>query len=102
MQNDAIRVKERAVRALTVRLESTDYARLEGEAERLGLSPGTLARVYVRAGLNGGAAETERRRRAGLAALDRLNALTAGLPPVDAVKVAAASRTELDRRHGLP
>jgi hypothetical protein len=72
------------VRALTVRLESADYALLEGEARRLGPSTGALARLYVRAGLNGGGAEVARRRRDGLAALDRLNALTAGLPPVDA------------------
>jgi hypothetical protein len=90
------------VQALTVRLESADYALLEGEARRLGPSTGALASLYVRAGLDGGGAEVARRRRDDLAALDRLNALTAGLPPVDAVEVAAAIRADLDRRHNLP
>jgi hypothetical protein len=90
------------MKAVTLRLDPADYERLEGEAARLGMSPGTLARVYVRAGLNAGATEAERRRRAGLAALDRLAALTADLPPVDAVSAARDSRDELARRSVLP
>jgi hypothetical protein len=88
-------------RAITVRLEAGDYTRLAAEARRLGMSTGTLARVYVRAGLGGGETEEERRRRTGLAALDRLAELTADLPPVDAVRIARESRQELDRRPRL-
>ena len=86
------------MRAVTLRLDPADYDRLEAEAERLGMSPGTLARVYVRAGLSGSATEAERRRRAGLVALDRLAELAADLPPVDAVRVARESREELELR----
>ena len=45
--------------------------------------------------------ESKRRRRAGLAALDRLAELTADLTPVDAVRVARKSREEPERRLGL-
>jgi hypothetical protein len=88
------------MKAVTLRLEPADRVRLEAEARRLGMSPGTLARVYVRAGLNGGAAEAEHRRRTGLDALDRLVALTADLPLVDAVQVARESRDALEQRSG--
>jgi hypothetical protein len=91
-----------AMKAVTLRLETADYERLEDEATRLGMSPGTLARVYVRAGLSGGTTEAERRRRVGLAALDRLTALTADLPPVDAVRAAREGRDELARRSVPP
>jgi hypothetical protein len=89
-------------RALTLRLESSDYERLAAEANRLGMSPGTLARVYVRAGLagNGDTAE-ERRRLTGLAALEGLAALRARLPQlgsVDVVKLVREGRKDLARR----
>jgi hypothetical protein len=90
-----------AKKAVTLRLEPDDYDQLEAEAKRLGMRPGTLARVYVRAGLhqhNGAETEAERRRRVGKAALRRLAVLTADLPPVDAVQVARESRDELERR----
>lgn len=90
------------MRAVTVHLDPADYERLETEAKRLGVSSGTLARVYVRASLGGGATEAERRRRAGLAALDRLADLTVGLPPVDAVEVVRASRLDLEARSARP
>jgi hypothetical protein len=90
------------MKAVTLRLEPADYVRLEAEAERLGMSPGTLARVYVRAGLGGGTTEAERRRRVGLAALDRLAALTADLPPADAVRAVREGRDELAWRSVLP
>lgn len=90
------------MRVVSVRLDRQDYARLEAEARRLGLPPATLIRLYVRAGLRGGGeTEAERRRRVGLAQLDRLAALTADLPPVDAVKVAKESREELKGRSAL-
>lgn len=89
-----------ATKALTVRLDPEDHQRLEAEAERLGLQPGTLARVYVRAGLAGtGETEAERKRRTALEALARLVQITADLPPVDAVQIARASREQLEKRH---
>jgi hypothetical protein len=90
------------MRAFSVRLEAADYDRLEAEAKRLGLPPATLVRLYVRAGLSSNT-ETEAagRRRAGLAALSRLAALTADLPPVNAVQLARESRRELEQRPRL-
>jgi hypothetical protein len=91
-----------ATRAITVRLDPADYARLAEEAARLGLSPGTLARVYVRSGLAGGGEdESERRRRAGRAALEGLAALRSRLPvatPIDIVDVIHGGRADLDER----
>src|SRR5438270_11102290 len=84
-------------RAITVRLDPTDYDRLSAEAERLGMRPGTLVRAYLRAGLaRNDETEAERRRRIGLEALDRLAALTADLPPIDAVRITEESRHELE------
>ena len=83
---------------ITLRLDAADYDRLEAEARRLGMAPSSLAEVYVRAGLGNGEAEHERRRRAGLAALDRLAELTMDLPRIDAVRVARESREELEQR----
>jgi hypothetical protein len=86
-------------RAITVRLDPTDYDRLAAEAQRLGMRPGTLVRAYLRAGLaRHDETEAERRRRIGLEALDRLAALTADLPPIDAVRIAEESRLELEGR----
>lgn len=95
-------------KAITLRLDPGDYQRLEAEARRLGMQPGTLARVYVRAALAGITEdEAERRRRTGLEALERLAALReelrrAGYPSVDAVKLVREGREELERRPRLP
>lgn len=90
-----------AMRVITLRLAPQDYERLEAAAIRLGVPPATLGRVYVRAGLNGEEPQGERRRRTGLDALDRLAALTADLPAVDAVQIAQESREELESRSHL-
>ena len=90
------------MRVISVRLDTADYDQLEAEANRLGLPPATLVRIYVRAGLAGnGETEAEWRRRTALAALDRLATLTADLPSVDAVQVARESREELEQRPHL-
>lgn len=89
------------LRAITVRLDPVDYARLEAEAERLGVPPATLVRMYVRGRLSGDDTEVESRRRIGLQALDRLAELTADLPAVDAVQIAHESREALDTRPSL-
>lgn len=39
-------------RAITVRLDEADHAALERQADQVGLRPGTLARLLVRAGLS--------------------------------------------------
>jgi len=88
------------LRAITLRLDPEDYGRLESEAARLGVAPATLVRMYVRARFDGDETEAEKRRRAGLQALDRLTELTVNLPFVDAVQTARESREELDRRPG--
>jgi hypothetical protein len=85
-----------ALRAITLRLDPDDYQRLESEAARLGVPLATLVRMYVRGRLNGDVTETERQRRAGLAALDRLREMTVNLPHVDAVQIARESRDELE------
>ena len=91
-------------KAITVRLEAADYDRLEAEARRLGLSPSTLARVYVRAGLAGNGDRAAERRRAGLAALDALAAFRKGLPaaePIEVVQLIREGRAPLARRTAL-
>ena len=92
-------MKDRKV--VSIHLEPEDYGSLEGEAIRLGLSPATLARDYVRATLAGRTPERERQPQEGLAALERLAALTEDLPPVDAVRVSRQSRELLERRASL-
>ena len=83
-------------KAITVHLEPADYDRLEAEAKRLGMQPGALARVYVRAGLAGNVeTDAAKKRLLGLAALDQLAALTADLPSTDAVEVARESRADI-------
>jgi hypothetical protein len=83
-------------RALTVRLEADDFERLERTAARLGMRPGTLARVLLRASL--GPPENPQVPLQHL--LDRLATVREGLPPADAAAIVAAGRAELDRRGG--
>jgi hypothetical protein len=84
--------------ALTVRLEAEDYQRLEREATRLGMRPGTLARVLLRASLGAPERRPEHPSVSLEQLLDRLARLRAGLPPVDAAAVVAASRADLEPR----
>jgi len=96
-----------ASRALTLRLEPADYGRLEIEADRLGLSPATLARVYVRAALNREKADAARmRRERGMAALNGFAELREdlrrdGFPEVDSLRYLREAREELERRPSL-
>ena len=85
-------------RALTVRLEVQDYERLEREAARLGMRPGTLARVLLRASLGAPDRRSEHPSVSLEQLFDRLAGLRDGLPPVDAAAITAASRAELERR----
>jgi hypothetical protein len=88
-------------RAVTLRLDTADYERLQAAAERRGIAPSALARDYVRASLAIAHGDGERRRQVGLAALDRLAQLTADLPPSDALRIARESREELEARPHL-
>jgi hypothetical protein len=90
-----------AAKPLTVRLDSTDYERLEETADQLGMRPGTLARVLLHASLTGARTASLGNRARALAALARLRELAAGLPPIDAVAVAAEARHELESRAPL-
>jgi hypothetical protein len=85
-------------RALTVRLERQDFERLEREATRLGMRPGTLARVLLRASLSAPEHSSEHPSVSLEQLFDRLARLREGLPPVDAVAVTAAGRTLLETR----
>jgi hypothetical protein len=77
---------------VTIRLELPDYDRLEGEARSLGMRPGTLAKVLLHSSLSkAGAAQAE----AALAALERLGALSAAKPTVDAVQLLHEARRGL-------
>jgi predicted DNA-binding protein len=93
-----------ANRALTLRLEPEDYERLDAEADRLGLAPATLARVYVRNALSHGKeSEVVDRRERGTAALEALAALRDGLrhdgyPEVDSLVFLREAREELESR----
>lgn len=82
-----------ATRAVTLRLPAEDFARLEAEARRAGVRPGTLARLLLRRCL-------EPPGRLPQTALDRLGALRAELPRVDAVEVLRAARSDLEARQG--
>ena len=90
-------------KAITLRLDPGDYERLEIEAGQLGVAPATLARMYVRAGMNGELAAA-RKRGVGFAALRSLAELRQRLrddgSPVDVVEIIAEGREERDRRLG--
>jgi hypothetical protein len=90
-----------AAKALTVRLDAGDYDRLEETAGRLGMRPGTLARVLLHASLTGARTASLGDRARALAALVRLREMAAGLPQVDAVAIAAEARRELESRPHL-
>jgi hypothetical protein len=92
------RVMTTTSRALTVRLDARDYERLELEAARLGMRPGTLARVLLRASLGVPGRQTEDPPISLERLFDRLALLREGLPPVDAAAVVAEGRSALDRR----
>ena len=87
-----------AAKPLTVRLDTNDYERLAETAEQLGMRPGTLAKVLLHASLTGARTASLGNRARALAALARLREVAAGLPPVDAVAMAAEARRELDAR----
>jgi hypothetical protein len=81
-------------KALTVRLDVSDYERLEAEARELGMRPGQLARAILHSHVPATATRTEKR----LAALEALAGLAEGGPPVDAAALVAEAREETATR----
>lgn len=81
-------------RAITVRLDESDHAALEHQAEQLRVKPGTLARMLLHAGLSG-AAPGVRDARAHTA-LDRLVRRSQERGAGDAVSLVAEARVDLE------
>jgi len=91
-------------KTISVRLDPTDVSRLAAEAGRLGISPGTFARVLIKAGLDTPQKLGTFARAAKLRALDervRSNWPTPD-PPVDSVALVREGRDELDSRFTIP
>ena len=78
-------------KAITVRLDEADHAALARQADQLRVSPGTLARMLVHAGLN----EDEPRPGDARAAIARLVQRSQQRPPPDAVTLVDDARTAL-------
>jgi hypothetical protein len=83
-------------RALTVRLDDADHAALTEQAKKLGLRPGTLARILVHAGLSDEAGS--RRTEQAHAAIQRLVERSRERGTADAVSLVAQARDALDPR----
>ncbi len=81
-------------RAITVRLDDSDHAALEQQAEQLRVKPGTLARMLPHAGLSGAppAGGDDRAR----TALDRLVRRSQERGADDAVGLVAEARIDLE------
>jgi hypothetical protein len=91
-----------ATKALTVRLDASDYERLEATAQQLGVLPGTLARMLIRESLHApaeSAAGSSLRQVLGRAAA--LRQRLPEQPPPDVVELVRAGRAELERRTAL-
>lgn len=80
-------------KAITVRLDDADHAALENEAGRVGVRPGTLARMLVHAGLTDDA--LGRDRQDARAALDRLARRSQQRASADSVALVAEARAAL-------
>lgn len=88
-----------AAKTISVRLDPTDVSRLAAEAGKLGVSPGTFARVLIRAGLDAPQKPGTFARAAKLHALDQR--VRAGWPAdahVDSVALVREGRDELESR----
>jgi hypothetical protein len=78
-------------KAITLRLDETDYAALVRQADQLRVSPGTLARMLVHAGLS----EDVPARRDARVAIARLVRRSQQRPAADAVTLVNDARTAL-------
>lgn len=81
-------------KAITVRLDEADHAALARQAEQLRVSPGTLARMLVHAGLSEGVPA----RRDAREAIARLVRRSQQRPAADAVTLVNDARTALGSR----
>ena len=91
-------------KTITIRLEPGDYERLTSEARRLQMSSASLARLYLRAALDGLEGPAQARCRSGIAALSALARLRERLAdgePEDAVALVRRGRDDLDQRTAL-
>jgi hypothetical protein len=98
MQDDALRIvvhqlgyREGMPKAITVRLDEMDYEALTRQADQLRVSPGTLARMLVHAGLN----EENFAGRDANAAIARLVRRSRLRPPGDALTLVDHARAAL-------
>ena len=82
-------------RPITIRLDASDYERLEGEAMNLGMRPGSLAKVLLHSTLANSGAAVVGSMGGRLAALDRLLALSKGKPTVDALALVRQARQDI-------
>jgi len=78
-------------KAITVRLNETDHEALARQADQLRVSPGTLARMLVHAGLGDDMPARHEARQA----IDRLVRRSRQRPPGDAVTLVEDARTAL-------
>jgi hypothetical protein len=78
-------------KAITVRLDEADHEALARQADQLRVSPGTLARMLVHAGLSEGVAAREDARHA----IDRLVRRSRQRPPGDAVSLVNDARSAI-------
>src|SRR5437016_1432262 len=89
-----------AVKTISVRLDPTDFGRLQAQANRVGVPAGTYARVLIRAGLDEAHGPNSYSRATKLRGLDKR--LRAGWPKdaaaVDAVALIREGRDERDRQ----
>jgi len=88
-------------KTISVRLDPADVGRLASEAGKLGVSPGTFARVLIKAGLDAPHKPGTFARAAKLRALDkrvRVMWPAGGDPPVDSVALVREGRDELESR----
>jgi hypothetical protein len=86
-------------KAVTVRLDPDDYQRLEVLAHRIGVLPGTLARMLLRESLSGSVEPAKSESLSTI--LRRAEALRRRLPqqsPSDVVALIKAGRTDIDQR----
>ncbi len=78
-------------KAITVRLDEADHEALARQADQLQVSPGTLARMLVHAGLGDDMPARQEARQA----IDRLVRRSRQRPPGDAVALVEDARTAL-------
>jgi hypothetical protein len=86
-------------KAITLRLDVDDFDRLEANARRLGVLPGTLARMMIRDSLQAGVDQSPAVNMQRI--LQRAADLRSRLPDqsrVDVVKIIQEGRADLDRR----